>query len=341
MRSDNSIVREALMGKKVLGDIFHGVVVNRETSHSVISRVAWLMELFVLESFEQCSADFYWITDLVLWLNVPQVVEFFATVDHSNRGSEFRIWLVTLGVHKVLLEGLEYMQTSAGPIDPEFIAGYYELLDILLIHSDVLVEWISCGFSLLVTPMQEMPPFVRTKHLKLLIDICNAETASFFLDQVDTYIETISVVTTIVNSDFISTLHILTKLMQFVQIDGEPIVAAAFDVLMSCPEHTIALNAAIGVLMALVQIEEFRDQILDRFVLIAQHNFQISRNRNRILTIYCYQMMLQLESIVNWDGYDRSDFDDVYATHVLPLHSQIELEYGGPVIEITDYREYI
>jgi hypothetical protein len=236
---------------------------------------------------------------------------------------------------------LESVHASYDTYDPEFIGGLYDVLNIFLVHTEILSQWLLSGMALLVTHIPDVPTFVTSKHLKLLTDICNPETVPFIIDQAKFYEDAISVENIPITSDFIWTMKLLTKLVQLGELNGETLVSAAFNLLLSSHEHTIALDAAAEVLVAMARIKEWRDEILDRFVMIAQHTFWIARSRSRIMVMFCYKIMLQLETCIDWDGYDRFDFDEVYRTHVSPLSARIELEYGGPVVEVSDYRDYI
>lgn len=340
LTSDNSIFREAALSKGELSGVFEQFLQSEKPDKVLIFRIASCMEICFVELFDESSDQFWSLQLLINHLDVSAVGDMFKhLINDQNVGKNFMEWLFTLDIDQRIMEVIENLHASEQK-DWEFAIGLYEVLDAFLAHPEMLARFMAPNrIRMLIETLEGAPLYVLDHHFKLLCDIVNEQTAPFIAQQVGLFASILQN-TSGIHCDFVWAMKIIMRMMdcapmQLKGFDLNVLVEAAFEVLSSFQDHSIALRAACDCLFCLAQRPEMREEIVDRFVMVAQFAFE--RQQATTMTSFCYELMTKMESGIDWTGYDTQDFYCLYRTYIVPMTSVIQEDYGGPVEESLNF----
>ena len=334
LTSDNSIFREAALLKGEIANVFQEYLESDNPSKVTIFRIAYVMQICFMDFIDDSCEQFWFVHLLVRHFDVSAVVDLFKhLVGEGSDADKFMEWLFTLDIDQKIMEVIEDLHTKPEK-DWEFVIGLYDVLDAFLRREKMLARFIAPNrISLLTEPLEDAPLYVVDRHCKLLFDIVNEYTAPFIAQQISLFSKYLQN-TSAIHCDFVWAMKIMMRMLETspAQVKGfdlNVLVEAAFTVLSSFQEHSIGLNEACNCLYFLAQQPGMRDEIVDRFVMVAQFAFE--RQQTTSITSFCYQLMKRLAQGTDWTNYDKQDFDALYSNYVVPMDAIIDQDYGGQI----------
>ena len=337
LTSDNSILREVALSRGLIADVFQEFLDAASLDSVVVARIASIMELCLTDLFDEASSQFWFITHLVKHFHVPDVVDLFRNLVQNERiCSDFVGWISSLEIDGHLMAEIEQLQkTPVDELNYEYVVGLYDVLHALLKNREMLAHFLSPNrISMLVAPCEGAPAYICDRHFRLLFTILNDSTAPFIAHEIGRLTKLLESESPKLQCDVTWAMKIMVKMLQVAPLqtqgfDINVLVDAAFRILSDFPDHSIGLSEACNCLLFLAEQKDLRDEIIDRFVLVAQYSFEC--NTSRTLTCWCYHLMTQLVEKIDWTGYDKRDFDSVYSTYVAPMLAATTNPYGGPM----------
>ncbi|OHT09289.1 hypothetical protein TRFO_21856 [Tritrichomonas foetus] len=337
VHSDNSIILEAILHKKCISNQAEEYFFNDDSSILVITRLVNIIEMCICDYFDEACTQFYFITELVRFLDNPSVNEFFYdSLHHPAYGIHFIQWLNDLEFDQRLMDTFED-QFCKDNQNPEKLLGLYQTLDMCLHFPQILTKFlVPSRLSLLSQPCQEnMPTYVKNAYVKLIFNMCNEYTIPFIASHIRYFLNLISEKIDDINQLYVTSFQILFQIYrispdQCIEYSVMNLMDCGIRILTEFQNHSIALTVAAQFLTKVARYNlELRNEVLMRFIPIVEYNLENNDNIN--MRAFITKMMLDLETDVDWTGYDKSEFLHIYSYHILPLKGIMDEEYGGEV----------
>lgn len=353
---DNSDLLISMISRKVITKFAEKYMFDDSTDHSIIDRLIGIFERCFIVDYTQSSDQFYFITELVRFLDDQDVIGFFIDcADHPMYGKKFIQWLNELEFDERLIDTVQN-EYSKEQNNPEFLYGLYSLIDKYAQHEEVLPRFLTPSkLSLIIQPCKhEMPEFVKISHAQMILDLCNEVSVPFVSDVIN-HLTKIVFEQTDINFDLESddnraeiekNLNNIGKITELFLLSYQILIKIftlskdkkafplsilldfTFHILNQYQSHSFALIVASNFIIHYSQLSpELRNEVISKFIPFAKQNLETNTNLNIIAFIY--KIMVELKNKVDWSGIDKEEFDEIYAKYITPKKAIVDAEYGG------------
>ncbi|KAH0788375.1 hypothetical protein GPJ56_007677 [Histomonas meleagridis] len=339
--SSNSMILEALLSQGIFTEVFSMYFFQENPKFAIIGRIAHIMEMCLLDFFDESSSQFYFISEAVRFLDNPTLVEALVNcIKNEYMGKDFIQWISDLEIDYKLVDAVDQLSRSK-EVNTQYAIGLFEVLDELLKNEQVLSKFSNpSSISMLVTPIEKLPLYVKYYQWQLVLDIVNVYTIPFITPLSSLFTNLLTDTSNGVHFHNILGFQILSKILVICPekrktIGIETMFDFAFKILYNFQGHSIALNAVSDFLIDSAQKAEYRNLVLDKVIPFADNVFQ----QNAITTIQatCYKMFKNMKYKVDWNGYEKNTFDKLYLKYVARLF-EIENKEYGQAYDVRDFQ---